>query len=347
MNQLEAAAGLVGVVAASAVVYATARQKQRGKLQSGTAKRTTPELFAFLPEGFVPLAEPDEVERIVLSAGQAASAPIRARRVPSANRSQTPRPATGAAAENPRELLSLIGTMQWERALAVIQAEVLAKAPDVAAAAEAAVLERIRALPDSDAQAGLAAWRVLAALAPANQGYAEKVAQCHGRIESRRQALLARFPRDEDRFEAGLTWYNHPWNPAFDDVRRPIWPYIGVDSDGRVSLRLRTNWLGDSRISVRGIEVVYDSMTETLTRGAFKIDAEALGWEWRDEEAGIYQIEVLRSLVGASDVTLRYLGDPWPCEADLSEEDKQTVAEIIELHDLMRASQPAELAQAA
>jgi hypothetical protein len=237
--------------------------------------------------------------------------------------------------------------MQWDRALSLIQSRALSKAPEASALAEAAALERVRAMPDEDVGVTIGAYRVLAALAPANAAYADKLAQCQDRLEARRAVLLAGLPRDEDRFEAGTVWYNHPWNPRFDDVRRPIWPYIGIDGEGRLLLRLRTNWLGDSRISVRGIEVIHDGLTETLTRGAYKIDAEALGWEWRDEEAGIYQLEVLRSLVAARDVTLRYLGDPWPCEAELSPEDKQSVADILELYDLMRAAQAPDLAQAA
>jgi hypothetical protein len=120
-------------------------------------------------------------------------------------------------------------------------------------------------------------------------------------------------------------------------VRLPIWLYIGCREGERPRLRLRTNWLGDTRIAVGGIEVIHDGVTETLTSGAYKIDADALGWEWRDEPADLYQIEVLRSLTSAGEVTLRYLGDPWACEATLTEEDKRAVGEMIELYDLLCA----------
>jgi hypothetical protein len=216
-----------------------------------------------------------------------------------------------------------------------------------AALAEAAVLERVRALPDSDLRLGLSGYRVLVALSPATPLYAERVAQGLAAIEARREALVAHLTRDEDRAEPGTVWLNHPWNPRFDDVRSPIWLYVGCRADGSVALRLRTNWLGDSRISVRGLEVIHDGVTETLTRGAYKIDPDALGWEWRDEAADLYQLEVLRSLVGAGEVVLRYRGDPWPLEVPLDEEEKGPLREMIELYDLLTLSAPAELAEAA
>jgi hypothetical protein len=49
----------------------------------------------------------------------------------------------------------------------------------------------------------------------------------------------------------------------------------------------------------------------------------------------MYQLEVLRSLVVASEVTLRYKGDLWPCEAPLAEDERRAVGEMIELYDLM------------
>jgi hypothetical protein len=247
------------------------------------------------------------------------------------------------------ELLSLIGTMQWDRALALI-GRMATPGHDLGpalATAEAAVLERVRALTDSDLRVVLSGYRVLAALFPANPLYADRVAQGLAAIEARREALMAGLTRDEDRSEPGTVWLNHPWNARFDDVRRPIWLYIGRRPDGRVALRLRTNWLGDSRISVRGLEVVHDGITETLTRGAYKIDPDALGWEWRDEPADMYQLEVLRSLVGAGEVVLRYRGDPWPLEAPLDEEEKEPLREMIELYDLLALTAPAELAEAA
>jgi hypothetical protein len=177
------------------------------------------------------------------------------------------------------ELLSLIETMQWDRALAILE-RLGAAGQDlgpVAAQAEAAIIERLRALPDAEPGVGFGGYQLLAALAPQNRLYGERVAQGLATLEARRAALMAGLTQDEDRSEPGTVWFNHPWNPRFDDVRLPIWLYIGCGADGRPRLRLRTNWLGDTRICVRGLEVVHDGMSETLTRGAYKIDADALG----------------------------------------------------------------------
>lgn len=325
MTQLDTAAGVVGALAASAVVYATVLRMQRPD------GRRPPEVKV-AAEGTVsgpPLADqPPRAQP---------AAPVRARRVTLTHPARTPRPGATprpAPESGPWELLSLIGTMQWDRALSVI-ARAGADLPGVAALAEAAALERVRALPDSEVRLSLGGWRVLAALSPMNRLYADRIAQASAQLEARREALLEPLTRDEDRQEPGTVWLDHPWNARFDDQRRPIWPYIGVREGARPRLRLRTNWLGETRIAVQGLEVVHDGVTETLTAGAYKIDADALGWEWRDEPADLYQIEVLRSLVGAGEVRLRYLGDPWSRETLLSNDDRKAISETVELFDLL------------
>lgn len=344
MIQFDATMSLAGALAASAVVYAVLRHARRPDAPPPSDREARLGDLGIAPLGLLD-TEPAEA---------ASPRPaVRARRVSLDGRGRMARVGssrTPSAEPLGGELLSLIGTMQWDRALAILE-RLRAVGQDlgpVAAEAEAAAIERVRALPESDPGVGFGGYRVLAALAPRNPLYGERVAQGLAALEARRAALLAGLTRDEDRSEPGTVWFNHPWNPRFDDVRMPIWLYVGCGADGRPRLRLRTNWLGDSRICVRGLEVVHDGMSETLTRGAYKIDADALGWEWRDEPADMYQIEVLRSLVGAGEVTLRYKGDPWPCEAPLEEEERRAVSEMIELYDLMSisASAPRE-AQAA
>ena len=340
MDHIDATVSLAGALAVSVTAYAVLRRARRpAALPPGRLAGLAPPEAE--PLGFLP-AEPEVA---------APRAPVRARRVTTEGRVRTIRPSaprdTGPAAT---ELLSLVGTMQWDRALAIIEAMSVSGRDlgPIALQAEVVALERLRALPGSDAGLGFGGYQVLAALAPHNPLYGERAAQGLAALEARRAALMAGLTRDEDRSEPGTVWFNHPWNPRFDDVRLPIWLYIGCGADGRPRLRLRTNWLGDSRICVRGLEVVHDGMSETLTRGAYKLDADALGWEWRDEPADIYQLEVLRSLAGAGEVTLRYKGDPWPCEAPLAEDERRAVGEMIELYDLLSlAPSPRYEAQAA
>lgn len=333
MDHIDATVGLAGAFAASVAAYAALRRVRRADPPPRAWRMARLGSLEAAPLGFL-VEEPD--------AAAPPRSSVRARRVTVEGRARTPRPdaarpAVAAADPGAGELLPLIGTMQWDRALAILEGLAAAghDLGPVAAQAEAAAIERVRALPDSDLRVGFGGYRVLAALAPGNPLYGERVAQGMAALEARRAALMAGLTRDEDRTEPGTVWFNHPWNPRFDDVRLPIWLYVGCRADGRPRLRLRTNWLGDSRICVRGLEVVHDGMSETLTRGAYKIDADALGWEWRDEPADMYQLEVLRSLAAAGEVRLRYKGDPWPCEAPLAEAERRAVGEMIELYDLM------------
>ena len=376
MIELNAAvAGTAGVMALSAVAALSVHRVRRSRAAKRSVTRL-PDLPDFAvgldiapvqvlpaqrmehgPAVFTPLGSA-QVAPLVLTRSVTPAAPtqadgpastVKVRRVaPAAAKPRTPRPVAPVVhevvaptpAEEKSELLSLIETMQWDSALALVQgraAEGADLAP-LAALAETAALERLRALPESETRAALAGYRVLAALCPTNESYADKVSQAQEALDGRLSTLLGRLTRDEDRWEPGTVWYNHPYNPAFDDVRRPIWLYIGRKDDGQTWLRLRTNWLGETRITVQGIEALYDRMTETLTDGHYKIDADALGWEWRDEAVTPYQLEVLRSLVTSEAVTLRYKGDPYAVEVDLLPEERQAVAEMIELYDLMRQS---------
>lgn len=335
MNQFDGSVGLAGALVVSLAAYAVLRRAHRSDRSASprTERLDRPNLG--LP-GL--LLEPRSEE-----AAPEARSPLRAVQAAAGRQGRRARPVLAAVPEpGAADLLPLIGTMQWDRALLLLD-RLVARGESlgpIAAQAEAATLDRLRALAEPDLRLGFGGHRLLAALVPANPVYAERVKQCRDALEARRAVLLAGLTRDDDRLEAGTVWLNHPWNPRFDDVRRPIWLYIGSRADGRPTLRLRTHWLGDFRIAVQGIDVVHDGMVETLTSGSYKIDADALGWEWRDEPANMYQIEVLRSLAGAGDVSLRYQGDPWPCEAPLAEDDKRAVAEMIELYDLMMLSAP-------
>ncbi|TNC73007.1 hypothetical protein [Rubellimicrobium roseum] len=380
MFQIDTAMGVAGAVsalAASGALYGSVQIARRRKAPKG---RKRPEPLrpdvALLPDGpieivpaqmvalkplpldetvvvpFVPMSEPAGVV-------EEPRATVKVRRVaPAGGKPKAPRPiapvalaeatTSGLTEEQRAELLSLVGALQWDRALACVQGHAgrgLGLA-ELAAVVEGPALDRLRALPEREVRAGLGGYRLLAMLDPANADYAARVLRFQGALEDRRKDLLAQLTRDEDRFEPGTVWYNHPYNPRFDDVRLPIWLYIGCKEDGQPWFRLRTNWLGESRIAVQGIEVIYDGMTETLTEGAYKIDADALGWEWRDEQATFYQVEVLRSMAGARDVTLRYKGDPYFCEVELAEDEKQAVADMLELYDLMRAAAVAQVPQA-
>ncbi|EYD73991.1 hypothetical protein Rumeso_04460 [Rubellimicrobium mesophilum DSM 19309] len=362
--------GTAGVIALSAAAVVSVHRVRRARARSRSTTRL-PDLPAFpfsldvapvevvpaqrLEVGPAPLAaiEPEPCAPLLLThaalaeSAEALRPTVKVRRVAPAGKSSRPRPVAAvveasSASLLPQEaldLLSLIETMQWERALNLVQryAVVGANLTDLIGAVETPALERLRALPESESAAMLAGYSVLAALCPTNEAYAERVAQAKAALDGRRALLLDRLTRDEDRWEPGTVWFNHPYNPAFDDVRLPIWLYIGRKEDGQTWLRLRTNWLGETRISVQGIEAIHDRMTETLTDGHYKIDADALGWEWRDEAVTPYQLEVLRSLVAAEGVTLRYKGDPYAVEVELLPEEKQAVAEMIELYDLMRA----------
>ena len=374
-----AAVGVVGALAVSAAVAATVRGRRRAARPAARKEhqdwlRDLPMDLHLVPVEVVPAMRVEAAPRpsigpeagslvtlpfVAPEAGHSPQSTVKVRKVSSPAKARTPRPVAAIAAadaapgavsaDQKAELLSLIGTMQWDRALAAVQAN-LERGADLsafAAEAEAAALERVRALPESEASLAIAGYRVLAALVHSNDFYAERVAQAKGALEDRRSTLLNRVTRDEDRFEPGTTWFNHPYNPAFDDVRLPIWLYIGCKEDGQPWLRLRTNWLGDTRISVQGIEAIYDGMTETLTDGPYKLDADALGWEWRDEAATAYQVEVLRSLSVAENVTLKYKGDPYAIEVELTAEEKSAVADMLELFDLMRQAAAAPVLQAA
>ena len=377
MIEINSAVGTAGVIALSAAAFISVHRVRKARTRKQATRLPDLPDFPFSldvspvevlpaqrlelsPAPFVALA-PEPLAPLVLTrssltepaTSDSARSTVTVRRVAPAGKAKSPRPVAAvveasapALPQEVAELISLVETMQWERALSCVQrhAGEGADLATMAAAVEAVALERLRALPESEAAAGLAGYRVLAALCPANEAYADKVAQAQSALDGRRSALLGRLTRDEDRWEPGTTWFNHPYNPAFDDVRLPLWLYIGRKEDGQTWLRLRTNWLGETRISVQGIEAVYERMSETLTDGHYKIDADALGWEWRDEAVTPYQLEVLRSLVAAEGVTLRYKGDPYAVEVDLQPEEKQAVAEMIELYDLMRTAAPVQQA---
>jgi hypothetical protein len=261
MIEINSTVGTAGVLALSAAAFVSIHRarKARARRQASTRLPDLPEFpfgldmapvevvpaqrLELSPAPFAAL-DSEPVEPLLLTratpadpaAGDAVRPTVTVRRVAPAGKAKSPRPiaaVVGASAPalppEVAEILSLVETMQWGRALAAVQNQAAegADLAAMAAAVEAPALERLRALPESEPAAALAGYRVLAALCPANGVYADKVAQAQAALEGRRATLIGRLTRDEDRWEPGTVWFNHPYNPAFDDVRLPLWLYIG------------------------------------------------------------------------------------------------------------------------
>jgi hypothetical protein len=158
MFEIEAGVGLVGAVGASAAIYASIHVARRSKLarRKPEAGFLADEPIEILPAQ-VAMLQPLVLEGAVRSFHPEPSrilgepSTVKVRKVVSTGKPRTARPvaaqpldpvAPHLSDDQKADLLSLIGTMQWDRALAAVQGHASRRCPlaSLAAAAEASTL---------------------------------------------------------------------------------------------------------------------------------------------------------------------------------------------------------------
>lgn len=217
---------------------------------------------------------------------------------------------------------------------------------------ESRMLDQVRPLPVSDIEGNLAGYRNLADLRPDNESYAEKIEfyetkrqeaaeRATREREEAERAAIARLNVSEDRVDR-ITWYQHPNKPRYTNSRSTAYLYIGrrglgdeVNS-GRPWLRMRVQYAASSWLFVNEVTAYHDGVSEPLVAGVFERDNNSTIWEWMDVAPDDYQLEVLRSLANADEASLRFRGQQYHRDVNLSASDKRAIREVLLAFEAMR-----------
>lgn len=192
----------------------------------------------------------------------------------------------------------------------------------------------VEPIPASEPARNLAGYRVLAALRPDDPAYAAKVTQYEAATADREESLIASLRVEEDRID-GVTWYHHPHEPRYWDQRSLVWLAIAVPRGGRPQLVMHTHYTADRWLFVHEVKAYHHGYAEVLTQGEFQGDHDTEIWEWRNEVPTEHQLWMLENLARAPDATLRYEGQQYHDDVELSAADKQLILDMLEAYVIM------------
>lgn len=199
---------------------------------------------------------------------------------------------------------------------------------------EEKALAAVRPLPASDIEGNLNGYKLLAAVRPEVQGYADKVREYEQRQEDARMAAVRKLNTEVDKVE-GVTWYKHPNQPRYLNSRSTVYLYIGRRDQGRPWLRMKVQYAADDWLFVDSVDAWHDGIKEPLVTGYFERDNNTSIWEWVDVSPQDYQLLVLESLANADEAILRFNGQQYRRDVTLSSADKRALREVLEAYEVM------------
>ena len=127
----------------------------------------------------------------------------------------------------------------------------------------------------------------------------------------------------------------------YTNVRSFALPYIGTNtSGGKPWLRMIFNYTGSNWIFFEDITVAVDDKRYTFYYDYFDIERDNSGgevWEYMDDDVGSYTLEMLRAIVNAKTVIIRFEGDSKYRDITMSAGDKEAIRQVLAAYDAMCA----------
>lgn len=201
---------------------------------------------------------------------------------------------------------------------------------------EGLVRSSVRPIPASEVQLNLDGYRLLLTIAPSNPEYGRKVEQYERALISSQTEFFQRLVASPDEFRR-ITFYTHPSEPRFIDIRSRISVYLAVPEGRPPGLRVKTVYTEDSWLFVSRVEVNIDGRVSPFTSGEFERDNDTEIWEWRDEVPRDRQVALLREMADADRVTMRFTGQTYYDDKNLNETDRRIIREVLAAYDELLA----------
>jgi len=249
---------------------------------------------------------------------------------------QLPEPAPDWAV---RAVIRLIDWRAWERAAAQFRrfkAEGY-NTNSIASEAEPRILAFVTPIPATRYQENLEGYELLALLRPDNQNYQSKVSHYRSKLEEEREHAVTKLTRSEDRIE-GITWYKHPNQPNYLNIRSTVYLYIGKKGEAiRPWLRMQVQYTSSDWLFVERVFAWHDGTKELLIDGPFERDSNTTIWEWIDVAPSDSQIKTLRALADSEESILRFEGAQYRRDVTLRANDKQALREVLLAYEVMSA----------
>lgn len=137
----------------------------------------------------------------------------------------------------------------------------------------------------------------------------------------------------------GITWYSSTTQPKYINTRSFLFPYIGKFDAGLLSLRIRFNYAGDDWIFFKKVTIVSDEMRYSYSFDYFDIQRDTALGAYLHETADILaepkDIHMLYDIANSKKTIVRFEGDYSQYDLTVSSADKQAVADLLKLYELL------------
>jgi hypothetical protein len=141
-------------------------------------------------------------------------------------------------------------------------------------------------------------------------------------------AAIQKMRRKEDKIQ-GITWFLDKSTPDTNN-RNNVHLYIGQKGSD-VWLRWKLQYASDSWLFAKAYIVAADDK-RFESRARFERDHHTTIWEWHDTTVGKPELEVVQAIIGAKDVTIRYVGDKYHDDRKVSPQEKQALKNVLDAY---------------
>lgn len=155
---------------------------------------------------------------------------------------------------------------------------------------------------------------------------------------SKKKALLKKVNENTDEVK-GITWYTSTSEPRYRNSYSYVLPYIGISEDNILRMRLVYDYAGNDWIFFDEATIVTDENKYTRSFNYFDVNRKTSFGAKLSERADVLvdkdDLAMLRDMASSSKVIVRLEGDGGHKDITLSSSDKQAIADIIALYDLL------------
>lgn len=124
----------------------------------------------------------------------------------------------------------------------------------------------------------------------------------------------------------GITWYNHKDDPV---SHRTNWIGLYIaERDEEQFLRISINYYASDWLFIEHYLIKADDRTYRIPTSYGEVESDHSGgkiWEWYDERLTAQHLAIVEAIVQADDVTLRYYGDQYYDEKQVTETEKNAM----------------------
>lgn len=208
---------------------------------------------------------------------------------------------------------------------------------------EATLLDYVRPLPASRAEANRTAYLALLRIAPENATYREKVAQYDAVIEAqaraeeqRRATIVNRLIKTTAEFD-GSSWYRHPSSPRYQDNSSYVTLYITESGTGQRFLEFFLNFTSRSGwLFVESAQINIDGEIVRLPHSQWQRANDTEIWEWTGYTNRPDMIDLARRIADSERSVVRFNGQQFYDDYVISSTEKSVISDMLLAWDEMQ-----------